>query len=249
VFTFDEIIARANNTSFVNMLLLTVDANSPAAAAWDGLLPMLDGDPTEQITSIEEMISEDSIAPIEPEAILEAELGPPIISREDVLADNPMAGVELAVAEEDRTALYSSLDSSAAVVTHSDHGGTDTSTFKYSEIQGEFRDKLHTSKIGNLETEGEIYKITARRFDTVHADGSQSEVYDKVKTWETPRDNHLEADDNRARMFAQKAELEMLYDILAFEFVKVRASSGGNDKANVTKPLDFDLLFENGWDV
>ena len=61
--------------------------------------------------------------------------------------------------------------------------------------------------------------------------------------WETPRDNQLEAASNWARMFAKKAELEMLYDVLAFEFVKVRASTGGNDTANVTEPLDFDLLF------
>ena len=48
---------------------------------------------------------------------------------------------------------------------------------------------------------------------------------------------------------AQKTELEMIYDILAFEFVKVRASTGGNDTANVAEPLNFDLLFEDGWGV
>ena len=36
-------------------------------------------------------------------------------------------------------------------------------------------------------------------------------------------DDLLEAEDNWTSTFAQKAELEMLYDVLAFEFVKVRA--------------------------
>jgi hypothetical protein len=109
--------------------------------------------------------------------------------------------------------------------------------------------KSHKSEIVDLETKGEIYKITARGFDLVHADGSQGAEYDRVKMWETPRDNHVEAADNWAKFFVQKTELEMLYDVLAFEFVRVRASTGGNDTATVTEPLDFDLLFEEGWDV
>ena len=61
-------------------------------------------------------------------------------------------------------------------------------------------------------------------------------------------DDDHEAADNWASMSAQKAELELLYDVLAFEVVKVRASTSGNDTANVTEPIQFDLLFEDGWD-
>ena len=93
-----------------------------------------------------------------------------------------------------------------------------------------------------------LERVVDVRIAGVHAYGRQGEGYEKVKMWETPRDNHLEAADNWAQMFAQKAELEMLYDVLAFEFVKVRASTGGNDTTNITEPLDFDLDFEDGWD-
>ena len=125
--------------------------------------------------------------------------------------------------------------------------GNDEATLKDSALMDEVYLKGHKSEIVDLETKGEIYKITARGFDFVHADGSQGAEYDRVKMWETPRDNHLEAAGNWAKLWAQKTELEMLYDVLAFEFVKVRASTGGNDTANVAEPLDFDLLFEDGW--
>jgi hypothetical protein len=41
----------------------------------------------------------------------------------------------------------------------------------------------------------------------------------------------------------------LLYELLAFETVKVRESSGGNDRAEQTLPLDFLLEFDDGWDV
>ena len=135
------------------------------------------------------------------------------------------------------------------VIAYALEDGNDVATLKDSALKDEVYLKSHKSEIVDLATKGEIYKITARGFDLVHADGSQGAEYDRVKIWETPRDNHLEAAGNWAKLWAQKTELEMIYDILAFEFVKVRASTGGNDTSNVTEPLNFDLLFEDGWDV
>jgi hypothetical protein len=135
------------------------------------------------------------------------------------------------------------------VIAYALEDGNDVATLRDSALMDEVYLKSHKSEIVDLETKGEIYKITARGFDLVHADGSQGAEYDRVKMWETPRDNHVEAADNWAKFFVQKTELEMLYDVLAFEFVRVRASTGGNDTATVTEPLDFDLLFEEGWDV
>jgi hypothetical protein len=41
----------------------------------------------------------------------------------------------------------------------------------------------------------------------------------------------------------------MLYEVLAFDFVKVRASTGGDDRSDVTDPLAFELVFQEGWDA
>ena len=135
------------------------------------------------------------------------------------------------------------------VIAYALENGNDEATLNDSVLKDEVYLKSHKSEIIDQETKGEIYNITARRFDIVHADASQGEGYDKVKMWETPHDNIVEAADNWARFYAQKAELEMLYDVLAFEFVKVRASTAGNDTTNVIEPLGFDLLFEDGWDM
>ena len=55
--------------------------------------------------------------------------------------------------------------------------------------------KNHKSEIFDLRTKGDIYRITARRFDTVYGEASAGVGYDKVRAWETPRDNHLEVAD------------------------------------------------------
>ena len=135
------------------------------------------------------------------------------------------------------------------VIAYAGEGGYDEATLKDSVLGDELHLKNHKSEIFDLATKGEVYKITARRFDKIFGDGSSGDGYDKVKAWETSVDNYVEAADNWARMWAQKSEMEMIYDILAFEFVKVRASTGGNDTTSVTEPLNFDLLFEDGWEV
>ena len=135
------------------------------------------------------------------------------------------------------------------VIAYGNEGGRDEAFLKDSELKDEVHLKSHKSEIFDQPTNGDTYKITARGFDTVHADGTQGAGYDKVKIWDSAHDNRVEAADYWAHVFAQKTELEMIFDILAFEFVKVRASIGGNDTASVTEPLDvnFDLRFEDGW--
>ena len=134
------------------------------------------------------------------------------------------------------------------VIGYALEGGHDAATLKDSALKDEVHLKGDKSEIFDQQSNGDVYKITARRFDAVHADGSEGEEYDRVKMWETTHDNHVEAADNWARMFAQKSEREMIYDVLAFEFVKVRASTGGNDTAKITGQLDFDLQFDPSWD-
>ena len=133
------------------------------------------------------------------------------------------------------------------VIAYGNEGGNDEATLKDSALKDEVHLKGHKSEIFDQQTNGEIYKITARRFDTVHADGSEGAGDDKVKIWETARKNHVAAADNWARVYAKNTQMEMIYYVLAFEFVKVRASTGGTDTANVTEPLSFDLVFEDGW--
>ena len=135
------------------------------------------------------------------------------------------------------------------VIAYAGEGGHDEATLTDSVLADELHLKNHKSEIFDLKTKGEIYKITARRFDTIYGDASSGDGYDKVEACETPRDNHVEAADDWARLWSQKSELELVYDILAFEFVKVRASTGGNDTAKITEPLQFDLIFEEGWDM
>ncbi len=135
------------------------------------------------------------------------------------------------------------------VIAFAYEGGSDKATLKDSELKDEFHGKSHKSQIFDDETNGSVYEITARRFDTVYADGSDGDERDVAKLWETVGDDYLEAADAWARLWNEGTTRRMLYEVLAFDFVKVRASTGGNDRSDVTDPLAFQLAFEEGWDT
>jgi hypothetical protein len=64
------------------------------------------------------------------------------------------------------------------VIAFAYEGGSDKATLKDSELKDEFHGKSHKSQIFDDETNGSVYEITARRFDTVYADGSDGEQRD-----------------------------------------------------------------------
>jgi hypothetical protein len=163
------------------------------------------------------------------------------------------AGDDVFVGQKDSSRLYSSVFDVALhdfrrVIAYATLGGYDEATLEDSALDDEFHGKPHKSELFDSDTDGSVYRITARRFDRVNtvAD-TQLGGYDRAKLWETARDDLFTADNNWARLGTQSSQLETLYEVMAYEFVRVRASSGGNDTAQVGELVDFDLVLEDGW--
>ena len=45
-----------------------------------------------------------------------------------------------------------------------------------------------------------------------------------------------------------RSELEMIYEVLAFEWVRARGFYGGNNTSSVTEPAAVDFALEGTWD-
>ena len=163
-------------------------------------------------------------------------------------------GNEVFVGRKDLSRLYSNvfdvgIHNFRRVIAYASLGGYDEATLEDSVLDDEFHGKSHKSEIFDADTDGSAYRITARRFDKVYgAADTEAGGYDRAKLWETARDDLFTADDNWARLATQKSQLEMLYEVMAFEFVRVRDSSGGKDTAQVGDLLEFDLILGEGWE-
>lgn len=130
--------------------------------------------------------------------------------------------------------------------------GTDTATFVDSALRDEFHAKPWKSELFDIA--GDIYTITARRFDSVRAEATNSEGDDEdggldiAKIWPSAADDLVEASDEWFRFYVQDGTLELLYEVVAFETVRVRETTEEGDAADVVDPLAYDLILEDGWE-
>ena len=127
--------------------------------------------------------------------------------------------------------------------------GTDTATFVDSELKDEFHAKQTKAQLFDAATDGETYIITARRFDSYRAEASDTSGTDGgadiAKVWSTSADDYLEATDDWLTL---SIDGNALYEIIAFETVKVRDTAGENDTADVSDSLEYTLLLGDGWE-
>ena len=133
------------------------------------------------------------------------------------------------------------------VLAHAGQGGNDVAKLTDSVLKDELHAKAHKTELFDMLTKGSVYKITARGFDSVHAQASEG-GFDKAKLWDTPADDLVEASGDGVRLSTMRGELEMLYEVLAFELVKARGFGGGNNTSNVVEPVAVDLDLEGTWD-
>ena len=133
------------------------------------------------------------------------------------------------------------------VVAHAGQGGDDVANLTDSALRDELHAKAYKTELFDLATKGDVYKITARSFDRVHVEASEG-GFDKAKLWDTARDDLVEATGDQVTLSSMRGGLETIYEVLAFEWVRVRSFHGGNNTSNVTEPLAIDFALEGIWD-
>ena len=124
-------------------------------------------------------------------------------------------------------------------------GGYDTATIVDSPLDDEVRFRGHKVQMYDPTTNGDVYNLAVRAFDEVHAHATQG-GYDRAKLHDTAGDELFDVTGNTARMSTQKAEMELLYEAVDFEFVKAYRSQG-NDRTEVAEEFDFVLNYEGDW--
>ena len=132
------------------------------------------------------------------------------------------------------------------LIAYAKAGGRNTATLNDSPADDEVRFRPHKTQMYDLETKGDVFKLTARAFDLVHAEATLG-GNDKAKLHDTLRDDLVEAAGNSARLSSASSELKLLYEAIAFEFVKVYHTEG-TDRANVADQLDFELYYDGDWE-
>jgi len=131
---------------------------------------------------------------------------------------------------------------------YSTNGSTDQVHFVDSVMKDEFAFKPHKSELFDQVTGGTVYHIIARGFERVLAEAHiGAGGRDKAAIWDTVFSDHIETFGNRLTLTRTMPQPELLLDVQGFEFVKVRSSSGGDDRVSVLLPLEMELIIGEGW--
>ena len=87
----------------------------------------------------------------------------------------------------------------------------------------------------------------ARKFDEYRFEGKHG-GYDRAKLHDTALNDHVYASGNSASLYANPGELDLLYEVVDFEWVRLYASTG-EDTLEKEEPLDFELVYDpTKWD-
>ncbi len=128
--------------------------------------------------------------------------------------------------------------------------GTDAASLSDSEMKDELHALAAKAVLFDAATDGEVYTITARHFDSYRTEASVSEVDggdDIAKVWPTGLDDRIEATDAWFQFWVESDSSQPLHEIIGFETIKVRDTEGTNDSADVDDSVSYDLLMGEGW--
>ena len=127
-------------------------------------------------------------------------------------------------------------------------GGDDQAYLDDSAGDDTIRARAHKTELYDTATLGEVYKITVRRFDQVHARANTSSGgYDKIKLHDTFGDNRFVATGSLASLFKEnQGNLDLLYDAQGFEWVKAY-STAGTDIPEVDPTVPYAVQIEGPW--
>ena len=135
---------------------------------------------------------------------------------------------------------------------YSTNGGNDKLILHDSPVDDVFRGKAHKLELFDKDTQGDVYKITARKFKdiTVYADRGGRDI---AKLYDSILDDLWEAEYREGKTWSQIASSsKTLYEVLGFEQVKGYSVNGGTNtlrKRIVPPELDFVLTYGDWKDV
>lgn len=126
--------------------------------------------------------------------------------------------------------------------------GTDLAYLEDSDENDTIRARPHKVMLWGGADANPTYELTARKFDKYHFE-AKSGGYDRAKLHDTVLDDHVDAAGNSAQLFRNDAEKNLLYEAIAFEWVRIHGTPNGGQITNrntltKTDPLDFDFIYD-----
>ena len=133
------------------------------------------------------------------------------------------------------------------ITVYSTNGGNDKLILHDSPGDDVVRGKSHKVELLDRDTQGDVYKLTARKFEdvTVHADGGGQDI---AKLYDSTLDDLWEAEYREGEAWSKMASSSRdLYEVLAFEQVKGYSVNGGTNRLKKTiLPGEIDFVLTYG---
>jgi hypothetical protein len=149
--------------------------------------------------------------------------------------------------QRDATRLYGeafdvSVSGFPEVCARASNGGFDRADLIDSPLDDTVRARAHKVMMWAGDYADPLYKLTARTFDDVYLYATEG-GFDKAKLHDTVRDDLLLATGDWVRLSTQKDEVDMLYQAIAFEWVKAYGTEGHDivEKVAVADWLQLEL--------
>lgn len=111
------------------------------------------------------------------------------------------------------------------------------------------RARPHKITLWGGDYEDPTYTLMARRFDEYHFEAKHG-GFDRAKLHDTALSDHVDADGDSATFYKNDGSLELLYETVAFEWVRLYATDGGSQNTIQKKdPVNFELVYDPAmWD-
>ncbi|NLS91784.1 MAG: hypothetical protein GXX96_06335 [Planctomycetaceae bacterium] len=122
--------------------------------------------------------------------------------------------------------------------------GTDIAQLEDSADDDTTRARPHKIILWGGDDAHPTYEITARKFDEYHFEAKNG-GYDRADLHDTALSDYVHANGNSASMYGNNGELDLLYEAVAFEWVRLYATDNGSlDTLEKEDPIDFELVYD-----
>ncbi len=124
--------------------------------------------------------------------------------------------------------------------------GTDAAHLQDSEDDDTTRARPHKVILWGGDDTHPTYEITARKFDEYHFEAKNG-GYNRAKLHDTIFSDHVGATGDTASFYRNDGELGLLYEVVAFDWVKLYATDNdGHDTVKKEDPIEFELIYDEG---
>ena len=131
--------------------------------------------------------------------------------------------------------------------------GDDVAHLEDSEEDDTVRARSHKVVFWGGSYDDPTYKLTARKFDEYHLE-ARNGGDDKAKLHDTVFDDYAQATGNSASLYRNQSGLALLYEAVAFEWVRLYGTTNEGEVQNhntlrKNEPIDFELVYDSAqWD-